>query len=58
MKRNKKIKQCEYQLPNICQGTADTQIALRLGAVSISKYWACQPCGQIVKRELNLKESK
>ncbi|WNE40144.1 MAG: hypothetical protein GBAus27B_000211 [Mycoplasmataceae bacterium] len=55
---NKKIKsakqrECEYQLPNICQQKADLQIIFHLGSVNIAKYWACYNCKEIVEKLRN-----
>ena len=48
MKKVKKIKKCEYQLPK-CQKTADIQIVFHLSSVNIAKYWACYKCKEIVE---------
>jgi hypothetical protein len=37
--KSSKQRECEYKLPNICQGTADVQIVLRLGVdLDLEKY--------------------
>lgn len=54
--KSPKKRECEYQLPNICQATADIQIVFRLGSVNLAKYWACYNCKEIVERERKLKQ--